>query len=166
MAGCIVGAIVSDILDGIVARRLGVQTAPLRRFDSQTDLVFWICAAAGAWVLEPSALGPRLWQVGLLGAMEAACYIVSIARFGRETCTHALLAKAWGLLLAASMVALVGFGVTGALFTAMIIVGVVADAEVIAITLIIPRWTHDVPSVYHAWRLRRGLPIVRHHLFN
>jgi CDP-diacylglycerol---glycerol-3-phosphate 3-phosphatidyltransferase len=67
---------------------------------------------------------------------------------------------------AGAMIGVVGFGVTGWLFTAMIIVGIIADAEVIAITLVLPEWVHDVPTVYHAWRLRRGLPIRRPRLFN
>ena len=38
-AGVVVGFL-TDLFDGIVARRLNVSSPNLRRFDSQTDLVF------------------------------------------------------------------------------------------------------------------------------
>src|SRR5690349_10911686 len=87
---------VSDILDGIAARRLGVQSPGLRRYDSQTDLVFWLSAAWCVWVLHPELVRSHAWAIGALLAVEAATYATSWVRFGRETCTHAWLAKAWG----------------------------------------------------------------------
>lgn len=34
--------ILTDIFDGIIARKAGVSSEKLRRLDSQTDLVFWL----------------------------------------------------------------------------------------------------------------------------
>jgi hypothetical protein len=33
--------------------------------------------------------------------------------------------------------------------------GIVAELETLAITMTLPSWRHDVPSVWHAWRIRR-----------
>ena len=44
-AGVIVTAFVSDVFDGVVARKLGVATAELRLLDSRVDLVFYATAA-------------------------------------------------------------------------------------------------------------------------
>jgi len=40
--------LLSDIFDGIIARRLGVATPSLRRLDSQTDAAFWLAVLASA----------------------------------------------------------------------------------------------------------------------
>ena len=37
---------------------------------------------------------------------------------------------------------------------------------VIAILIVLKEWTNDVPTVYHSYKLRKGLPIKRHKLFN
>jgi phosphatidylglycerophosphate synthase len=38
---CLLLGLVSDIFDGVLARRLGVATDRLRRFDSVTDVAFY-----------------------------------------------------------------------------------------------------------------------------
>ena len=35
-------------------------------------------------------------------------------------------------------------------------VALLSHIERIAITLLLPTWTHDVPSLFHAWRKRGG----------
>ena len=157
---------VSDLLDGIVARRLGVQSPSLRRYDSQTDLVFWLCATWCVWVTHPEIVRSHAWTIGMLLAVELGTYAVSWARFGREACTRAWLAKAWGLTIFAAFVWMLGRGEAGAPFWVMWGWGVAADLDVILITLLLPRWEHDVPSAWHAWRIRAGRPIQRRRLLN
>ncbi len=163
---CVSVGMTSDILDGIVARRLGVQTPGLRRFDSQTDLVFWLAATWCVWVTHPQLVKDHAWAIVLLLASEAATYIVSWARFKRETATHSYLAKAWGLTIVVAFVWMLGRGEAGMPFWLMWGWGIAANLDVVLITLLLPRWEHDVPSAVHAWRIRRGLPIRRHKLFN
>jgi len=158
--------LVSDFFDGIIARRLGVATPFLRRLDSQTDAAFWIAVLASAWILHPKALIAAAPWIALIVVLELLCYALSFARFGREISTHALLSKLWGLFLFAGFVSLILSGAAGPLFYAMIVVGVLSQLDVIAIVLLLPRWTNDVPSAWHAWQLRRGRPIRRHSLFN
>ena len=43
--------LISDILDGIIARKQQVSSARLRRLDSQTDMVFWLSIVA-TWMLS------------------------------------------------------------------------------------------------------------------
>lgn len=158
--------LLSDIFDGIIARRLGVATPALRRLDSQTDAVFWLAVLASTWILHPAAVLAAAPWVGLLVVLEVACYALSFARFGRETSTHALLSKLWGLFLFAGFASFIVNGVAGPPFYAMVAVGALSQLDVIAIVLLLPRWTSDVPSAWHAWQLRRGREIRRHSLFN
>ncbi|WP_016869729.1 MULTISPECIES: CDP-alcohol phosphatidyltransferase family protein [Fischerella] len=44
-------AFLSDILDGVIARRLGVSNAQLRQADSWADVCLYVCIAASAWLV-------------------------------------------------------------------------------------------------------------------
>jgi CDP-diacylglycerol--glycerol-3-phosphate 3-phosphatidyltransferase len=91
---------------------------------------------------------------------------VSFARFRREPATHAFLSKIWGLMLFAGLIEFLFTGSAGPIFYAMIGMGLASQLDVIAILLLLPRWTSDVPSAWHAWRLRRGHAIRRFKLLN
>ena len=88
--------------------------------------------------------------------MEVSVYIISFLRFGRETCTHAFLSKMWGLSLLIAFTSLIGFAYAGVPFMIAIVLGLISHIDRILITLILPRWTHDVPSAYHAYLIRKG----------
>ena len=158
LAAGVVAGFLTDLFDGIVARKLGVATPALRRFDSQTDLVFWLCVLACVFIARPES-GVSNW--GYLAAMlvlEAATYAVSIARFGREACTHAYSAKAWAVLAVGAFAAVLGFGESEYAFPILFAGYVLSWIDVVAIILILPEWRSDVPSFYHAFLIRRGIP--------
>lgn len=163
---CLYVAIASDIFDGIVARQLGVASPGLRRFDSQTDLVFWICALGCVWNLHPEILRRNAVLILLMLALEGATYAFSFWKFGREHSTHAYLAKAWGLVLVAVFTAILGFGEDRFAFPTLFYTYLISFADVIAIILTLPHWQCDVPSCYHAWLIRRGIPFRKHRLFH
>lgn len=147
-------AFASDYFDGVLARRFGVDSAAVRRFDSATDTVFFLCAAWAAWLLDADLLRPWLLLALAVVTLEIARYALDLAKFRREAAYHAWSAKAWGLSLFAALVALFGFGSAAPLVPLALALGIVADAEGLAISLVLPVWTHDVKSVVHAWRIR------------
>ncbi|MGD0483990.1 MAG: CDP-alcohol phosphatidyltransferase family protein [Gemmatimonadales bacterium] len=147
-------AFASDYFDGVLARRWGVDTPAVRRFDSATDTVFFLCAAWGAWLLHADLLRPWVWMALAIVALEIARYAFDFAKFRREAAYHAWSAKAWGLSLFAALVALFGFGSATPLVPLALVLGIVADAEGLAISLVLPVWTHDVKSVWRARLIR------------
>jgi CDP-diacylglycerol--glycerol-3-phosphate 3-phosphatidyltransferase len=98
--------------------------------------------------------------------MEGLCYVVSLLKFRRETCSHAYLSKFWGLTLLAAFIDLILNGHAGFLFYFCLAAGIVSHLDRILITLILPTWQHDVPSTYHAWLIRKGKAFKRFRLFN
>lgn len=158
--------LLSDIFDGIIARRFGVSSEKLRRMDSQTDLIFWLCVAFCSWLLNPEIITNNVWSIILIFIMEALTYLFSILKFGKETCTHALLSKLWGVTLLIAFVSMIGFGHAGIPFFLAVFFGIVGHIDVYLIIYFLPKWTHDVPSSYHAYLIREGKSIKRHKLFN
>lgn len=158
--------LLSDIFDGIIARNVGVASVKLRRLDSQTDMIFWVSIGVSTWLLFPALIKSNATPILIIFCMEAACYIISIVRFGKETCTHAFLSKMWGLSLLAAFTSLIGFHYAGFPFMMAIILGLISHIDRILITLLLPYWTHDVPSCFHAYLIRKGKTIKRNKLFN
>lgn len=158
--------LISDIFDGIIARNLGVQTAKMRRLDSQVDMLFWLSIGFYSFWIHPEIINEHIYLVRAVLAMEVCCYILSFLKFGKESAFHPLLSKTWGLCLLAAFTGIVGFGYGGFTFKLAVFLGVISHIDRILITLLLKKWTHDVPSFIHAYKLRKGHDIKRYKLFN
>lgn len=156
----------TDIFDGIIARKVGISSEKLRRLDSQTDLIFWLSLGVATYLLNPDLIKNEWIGVIIILGMEALCYIVSWLKFGKETCTHAFLSKMWGISLLIAFTSLIGFQEAGWSFYLTVTLGFIAHIDVILIILILPKWQYDVPSSFHAWRIRKGKNIRKTVLFN
>lgn len=86
-------------------------------------------------------------------ALQVARYAYDLRKFGREASYHMWSSKLWGIALFAGFFSLLALGQPGWPVAAAIWVGAVADLEGLAISAVL-RWTHDVPSFVHAWRVR------------
>lgn len=150
-------AVLSDIFDGIIARRLGVSNANLRRADSWADVALYLCIAAAAWwVHRDLVLSFRLPLLTVV-AVQAVWWLVNLVKYGKPASYHTYSAKLWGLTLLVATFALFGFNSGGIALWVAILVGIVHTLEEIVMTLILPTWQHDVLSVVHALRLCREL---------
>jgi phosphatidylglycerophosphate synthase len=155
-AACLAAAFLSDIFDGVLARRLGVVTESLRRLDSAADTLFYAACVFAAWHLYPSAISERLVPLSVLAALEATRYVVDFLKFKREASYHMWSSKVWGVALFVGFFSLLVFGSSGAAVSCAIYVGIVADLEGLVISIVLARWKADVPSFIHALRERRN----------
>ena len=99
-------------------------------------------------------------QIGYLLALGLTCgrlvlAAVDLLKFRREASYHMLSTKAWGISLFVALVALLGFNMAGWPLLLAIVLGIITQLEGLAATLILPRWTHDVPTVWHAYQIRQ-----------
>ncbi|HWC17097.1 MAG TPA: CDP-alcohol phosphatidyltransferase family protein [Terriglobales bacterium] len=160
MATVIVIALLSDIYDGNIARRFGVENAALRRADSAADTIFYAAAAYAAWILVPNVVRGVKFILALLISFEALRYCFDYLKFRREASYHSYSAKLWGLVLATALTLLLAFNVSGWILRSAIWIGIVSDMEGLAISMVLPIWRHDVHSIFHALRLRTQLSSI------
>lgn len=153
--------LISDIFDGVIARKLNVATAWLRRLDSQVDVVFWLSVLAAAVWLHGAELAKHAIWLGVLLVLEVTIYAVNFYKFGRPGATHAYSAKLFGLFLLAAFTELFANQSTGMFFDAMIVIGMLSMLDVLLIAVVLPWWKHDVPSTCEALRLRRRWRVRR-----
>lgn len=140
--------VLSDIFDGVIARRLGVATPALRTWDSRADVLFWASAVAAVVVLRPELI-PGLWPAAaLIAALEIANHAFSFAKFRREASPHHWLSKAFGLGLWLLFGLAFATGLPGLVLWLVLGLGVASQLEAFAITLRLREWRCDVPSVF------------------
>ncbi|WP_423149726.1 CDP-alcohol phosphatidyltransferase family protein [Rubrolithibacter danxiaensis] len=158
--------LVSDIFDGIIARHLNVSSKKLRRLDSTVDQIFWCLVVISTFIHSPDFFNKNYIQLIALIGIEALTYLVSFAKFRKEVATHAIASKIWTLTLFATLLQLIYMGDSHILFQICFYIGIITRLEILTILLLLRSWTNDVPSVYHAVRLRQGKTIQRNKLFN
>ncbi len=146
-------AVLSDIFDGIIARRLGVSTERLRQADSWADICLYLCIAASVCLVHPQVISD--FQLPLIVAIIAqlALFATSLIKFGKFPSFHTYTAKIWGLTLLTATVGLFGFNYANIWWLA-IGMCIVNSIEEIVMTLILPAWHCDVLSIFAAIELR------------
>ncbi|OYE00249.1 CDP-alcohol phosphatidyltransferase family protein [Nostoc sp. 'Peltigera membranacea cyanobiont' 232] len=149
-------AVLSDIFDGIIARRLKVSTALLRQADSWADICLYLCVAISIWLVYPQVI--INFRVPLLSAItiQLILFTISLIKFQKFPSFHTYTAKAWGLALLTATVGLFGFGYANILWFAIALCWL-NSLEEIAMTLLLPTWQCDILSIFHAVELRKTL---------
>jgi len=141
-------ATLSDIFDGVLARKFGVATPALRRFDSITDIIYYLFILAAAWILCKPVIAGNLQLIALMLASEAGAISICLVRFGKFPATHSFLAKFYGLCLLAGLIALLVFNAGNWVIIALAVVALVTNSEIIAMHLIAKSPPVDVPCVF------------------
>jgi len=102
-------AVLSDIFDGIIARRLKVSTSLLRQADSWADICLYFCVAISVWLVYPQIIID--FRLPLLSAIaiQLILFAISLIKFQKFPSFHTYTAKAWGLTLLIATVGLFGF---------------------------------------------------------
>ena len=155
LAAAVIVALVSDIYDGVIARRLGTDTAALRIADSLTDTVFYLGVLLALSIRVPQAL-QRFWPLlVVLLALEIIRYCYDLAKFGRMASYHSYLAKAWGLVMAVSVMIVFITGRFEILLVVSMLMGVLNNIEGLTFSLLLPVWRRDVKTITDAIAIRR-----------
>ena len=149
---CLILAFFSDVFDGIIARRLGIATSFLRRLDSIADTLFYIAAVFAAWHLYPISIKENWIPLTLLAALELTRYVFDLIKFKREASYHMWSSKLWGIFLFLGFFSLLVFGESDFMVKLAIYVGIVADLEGVAISMVLKEIRSDIPTVFHVLR--------------
>jgi CDP-diacylglycerol--glycerol-3-phosphate 3-phosphatidyltransferase len=155
LAGVVLAAFVSDILDGAIARRSGCVTAGLRHADTLVDTLFYIAAGVALHVAVPRAFSGQTLSLSLLIVAHVSRTTFELAKYGRIASYHMWSSKALGVVMVAAMTAVFLSGRPSALVTVTLWFAVLNELEGFAASLMLPSWQADVPSIVHAWLDRK-----------
>lgn len=144
----LVAGTLSDIFDGILARRFGVATPALRRYDSIADVTYYLFILGAMWILCRSVVERNWMWVALIVTSEALSILLCFAKFGKYPSTHSYLAKFYGLCLLSGLIALLVFDAGDWAVIALATVALITNLEIIAMHLIATKPPVDVKSVF------------------
>lgn len=148
-AGLVAYALASDAVDGTIARRLGQATALGARLDSLADAALYLTAPIAALVLYPVLREHERVTVSIVLAAYLVPIAIGFMKYRRLTAYHTIAARAAGISLGAAFLLLVLFNLTWPLRAAAVLL-VLSAIEEVAITLVLPAWRANVPSLRHA----------------
>lgn len=148
-------ALLTDLADGYLARRLGAESELGARLDSWGDFAVYTATPVCAWMLWPDLILRELPYVLIVVASFTAPVAVGFIKYRRLTSYHTWGAKLSAVLMGASAV-LLFTGSTPWPFRVSTGILVLAQLEEIAITIILPALHSNVPTVWHAVGLARA----------
>ncbi len=143
----IVVGLLTDVFDGIIARKLNVATEHLRVLDSNVDQFFWGIVIVSVFYLRYELVEPLGYHILVLLTLESVAYIVSFIKFKKPIATHSWLAKLWSITLLVFLVELILYSTVYS-FMACFVLGVVSRIEIIGIIFLLNKWQTDVSSIF------------------
>jgi CDP-diacylglycerol--glycerol-3-phosphate 3-phosphatidyltransferase len=155
IVGLMTLGLLTDIFDGIIARKLGIATVQLRTWDSNVDQFFWIIVIASVFSLNSAFLKENYLPIIAIVILEALAYLTSYLKFKRTVATHSYLAKFWTLTLLAFLIDLTLNSNSHLLFKICAALGIVSRIEIILIILGLKKWTTDVSSIFSINRINK-----------
>ncbi|MGE5591363.1 MAG: CDP-alcohol phosphatidyltransferase family protein [Bacillota bacterium] len=147
-------AFLTDLLDGPLARRLGLMTDLGARLDSIADVGVFGAALVGVVWFFPDVV--RQYAILLVLAFlpcvaaQAVCFI----RYRRPAGFHTWLAKATGLTVGIAILSLFWVQRGTWLMYVVCVMGVLAQTEQLAIALTLRSWQADMPSWWNVCRVQ------------
>ena len=145
----------TDWVDGKLAIWLHQRTVLGARLDSAADATLFAALLFGSvWLNAGLLYAERYWL-----AAAVVSYLVTTAtgliKYGRVPSYHTRAAKTCWLLIIIAVVYLFMEWSLWPLRLAMLGV-TLTNLEATLMTLVLARWHADVPSLYHAWKIRRS----------
>jgi phosphatidylglycerophosphate synthase len=159
LVSCIGLALLTDVFDGVLARRWHLDTENLRRWDTRADTFFYLCVLVVAGLRYPAAFERRWILLASLAIAEVTQHAFAAIKYGRHASYHSVISRIWGLMMATAMCALLGFGLDNWFLDLTLAWGVLCNLQGLAMSLMLPTWHRDVPTLFHAARIRRGAAV-------
>jgi phosphatidylglycerophosphate synthase len=157
LGAMVVAGFLSDVYDGILARRWGIASPALRLADSAVDTFFYLGVLSAIVERHWPVLRARLGLLIILLALEFLCVLFDWVKFHRLASYHSYASKLWGVLLATASFMLLCFDCAFWLVTAALVWGIACNLEGLAMSVLLPEWRHDVKTIPLALALRREI---------
>ncbi len=149
------GSLLTDFLDGFLARLLDQQSKLGSQLDTIGDVLTGAVVILGGLLLWPDLIRYEAGWFAALVVMLASSGLVTLLAYRHLPSYHTWCAKLSTAVLGLGVWVLFS-GLTPWVFRAGVIVLVISAIEEIAITLILPAWRPNVPHIFYAVKLRNA----------
>jgi CDP-diacylglycerol--glycerol-3-phosphate 3-phosphatidyltransferase len=80
--------ILTNVFDGVIARKLKVDTERTRTLDSNVDMFFWGISLISIFVINMEFVIQNLLLISIVVSLELIAYLVSYTKFKKTIVTH------------------------------------------------------------------------------
>lgn len=144
-------ALLTDVIDGPIARYTGTASDRGATRDSTADIVLILIGFPTLWLRFDVVRLLATWQLAAVEIAYAVPVLAGFAKFGRLTSYHTRAARAAGTVVVGGVIVLLLAESTWLLNLALLILGY-ASAEELWLTAALPAWRSNVSS----WRAVRA----------
>jgi CDP-diacylglycerol--glycerol-3-phosphate 3-phosphatidyltransferase len=155
-AWLLLACLVSDIVDGLLARSLRLQSPFGAALDSAADFLVMIIAAVGTITMHWSIVIVHAWQLELLAGLFLGEALIALARYGRLSSFHTYLVRVSAYAQGVFLLGLFFWGYSAPLFYFMWIVSCLGQVEEWILLTLLPTWRSDVRGVYWVLKASRA----------
>jgi cardiolipin synthase (CMP-forming) len=149
--------LVTDILDGFIARMFKLETELGARLDSLADVGTYIMAFAGMIVLESEFVNEHALPFIIVMTLYALPQLISLLRFRRATSFHLYSSKITGYVQGIFMFSYFLFGYSAWYFYLMIGISCMAYIEALVLVVSLPQLRSNVKGLY--WIMKDKKPV-------
>jgi CDP-diacylglycerol--glycerol-3-phosphate 3-phosphatidyltransferase len=145
-------SLVTDILDGLIARVFNMQTQIGVKLDSSADIATTLLAFLAIYVFKWEYFSPYTFAIIVYFIAWLLPYLIALIKFGELAGLHTYLFKVTGYLQGGFIVILFLFNFYSLFFYAALIVGLIACIEEIIIISLIRKPVNNARGLY--WILK------------
>lgn len=153
---CLILSLVTDIADGLLARWLRRTTELGAKLDSWGDFATFASLPFCGWWLQPEVLREEMIWLNAGIFSYVAAVVAGFLKFRQLTSYHTWSGKITVWIVGVAIILFFATGSGWPLRVAMPVV-ILTSLEEIAVTLVLPTSQTNVPSLWHALRLRSTL---------
>jgi CDP-diacylglycerol--glycerol-3-phosphate 3-phosphatidyltransferase len=147
-------ALLSDAIDGTIARKYEQETDLGAKLDSWGDFSIYMTVPLCVWWLWPDLIRQEVPFVAAVVASFVIPISIGFLKYRRLTSYHTWAAKFSAVVLSIATLVMLLFDITWPFEIAAVVLALSALEE-IAITMTLPEWQSNVPTVWHARKLTR-----------
>jgi len=143
--------LVSDVLDGYIARKLHQCTKVGSYLDSIGDYITYLSLPFATWWLWPEVIRTEWWYILTAFALFLLPGMIARLKFGEMVAYHTWLTKVTAVVMSAGIIVIL-FTKDDLLFHLAVYLLVIEAVESLAITFYLERPQQDVKSFWHLFK--------------
>lgn len=149
----LLGCLISDILDGLIARAFHLRSRVGAFLDSTADMIVAVLGVLGLYVFKRPIVAEHWMPLALVLTLYLLEAFGALWRYRRISSFHTILVRIAAYAQGIFIMSLFLWGYAAWLLYPMTALSVLAYAEEIVLLYLLPEWTADVRGIY--WVLSR-----------
>jgi phosphatidylglycerophosphate synthase len=153
-AWLLAAALISDIVDGVIARSFGFASELGAHLDSVGDILVFVAAAYGIVCFHPEVVSANRFAFVFVTVLWLGTNLTGLWRYGRLASFHTYLSRIAAYGVGGFLGVLFLWGLNIWLFWIAFFLITASTVEVLVLLFLLPAWTPNVRGLYWVARKR------------